>query len=245
MWLRLVTRFRPMPRFLPNTVLSDCWSSVGNVTFYHRNGICYFRSKAYSEFKGTAEQLEQKELHHRAILAWQTLTPRLQQKWRRHAVGVASHRPPFGDGNHISGYNLFVSAYHGFAQLGNEHIPAPRPFVPFPIFSLDFVECSMASLFDMELRFRLTMYGTDDPSRYRVLGKIQIGAPGVGRNPGMMRNYLSKSVPTGTVSEIVFNVQCMRFDIDMFQLHVRYLLLDTKTGYRSQYHSQSALAIIL
>ncbi len=245
MWLRLVTRFRPMPRFIPNTLLSDCWSSVGNVTFYHRNGICYFRSKAYSEFKETAERLEQKELHHRAILAWQTLTTRQQQKWRILAVGVASHRPPFGDGNHISGYNLFVSAYHGFAQLGNEHIPAPRPFVPFPIFSLDFVRCSMASLFDMELRFRLTMCGTDEPSRYRVLGKIQIGAPGVGRNPGMMRNYLSESVPNGTVSEIVFNVQRKRFDIDMFQLHVRYLLLDTKTGYRSQYHSLSALATIL
>ena len=234
-----------MPRFLPNTVLSDGWSSVGNVTFYHRNGICYFRSKAYSEFKGTAEQLEQKELHHRAILAWQTLTPRLQQKWRRLAVGVASHRPPFGDGSHISGYNLFVSAYHGFAQLGNEHIPVPRRFEPFPIFSLDFVSCSMGSLFDMELRFRLTMCGTDEPSRYQVLGKFQIEAPGVGRNPGIMRNYLSKSVPSDAMSEIVFNVPRKRFDIGMFQLYVRYLLLDTKTGYRSQYHPLSALATIL
>ena len=241
MWLRLVTRFRPMPRFLPNTLLSDCWSSIGNVTFYHRNGICYFRSRAYSEFKGTAEQLEQKQVHHRAILAWQGLSNRQQLKWRKLAVGVAAHRPPFGDGNHISGYNLFVSAYHGFAQLGNEQVPVPRPFEPFPIFSLDFVGCSMASLFDMGLRFRLTMCGTDEPSRYRVLGKIQLEAPGVGRNTGMMRNYLSESIPTGIVSEIVFNVPRKRFDIDMFQLHVRYLLLDTKTGYRSQYHTISTI----
>lgn len=236
MWLRLVNAL-PMPRFRPNTVLSDCWSSVGNVTFYHRNGICYFRSKAYSEFSGTSDQIEQKGLHHRAILAWQGLTHRQQLKWRRLAVGVASHRPPFGDDNHISGYNLFVSAYHGFAQLGNEHVPVPRPFEPFPILSLDFVSCSMSSLFDMELRFV--------PSKYRVLGKIQIEAPGVGRNPGLMRNYLSESVPTGTVSEIVFNVPRKRSDIDMFQLHIRYLLLDTKTGYRSQYHTLSALATIL
>lgn len=245
MWLRLVTRFRPMPRFLPNTLLSDCWSSIGNVTFYHRNGICYFRSRAYSEFKGTAEQLEQKQVHHRAILAWQTLTHRQQLKWRRLAVGVASHRPPFGDGNHISGYNLFVSAYHGFAQLGNEHIPQPKPFEPFPIFSLDFVSCSMTSLFDMELRFRLTMCETDEPSRFRVLGKIQIEAPGVGRNPGLMRNYLSESIPTRTVAGIVFNVPRKRFDIDIFQLHLRYLLIDSKTGYRSQYHSLSVLAVIV
>ncbi len=243
-WLRLVMRFRHMPRFLPNTLLSDCWSSVGNVTFYHRNGICYLRSKAYSEFKGTVGQLEQKQVHHRAILAWQGLSNRQQLKWRKLAVGVAAHRPPFGDGNHISGYNLFVSAYHGFAQLGNEHIPTPKPLEPFPIFSLDFVGCSMSSLFDMELRFRLTMCETDEPSRYRVLGKIQIEAPGVGRNPGKMRNYLSKSVPTGKVSEIAFNVPRKRFDIDMFQLHVRYLLFDTKTGYRSQYHTLSTICLI-
>lgn len=119
-----------MPRFRSNAVLSDCWSSVGNITFYHRNGVCYFRSKAYSEFKGTVGQLEQKQVHRRAILAWQGLSHMQQLKWRKLAVGVASHRPPFGDGNHISGYNLFVSAYHGFAQLGNEHVPIPRPFTP-------------------------------------------------------------------------------------------------------------------
>lgn len=234
-----------MPRFRPNTVLSDCWSSVGNVTFYHRNSVCYFRSKAYSEFAGTSDQIEQKGLHHRAILAWQGLNNGQQLKWRKLAVGVAAHRPPFGDGNHISGYNLFVSAYHGFAQLGKERVPIPKPFEPFPIFTLDFVCCSMVSLFDMELRFRLTMCGTGVSSRYRVLGKIQIEAPSVGRNPGLMRNYLSDSVPAEAVSEIVFNVPRERFDIDMFQVHVRYLLLDTKTGYRSQYHSLSALAAIL
>ena len=234
-----------MPRFRPNTVLSDCWSSVGNVTYYHRNGICYFRSKPYSEFAGTGEQLEQKNLHRRAILAWQRLPGEQQLKWGKIAIGVVSHRPPFGDGNHISGYNLFVSAYHGFAQMGNEHVPVPRPFTPFPIFSLDFVGCSMASLFDMELRFRLTLCGTDEPSRYRVLGKIQIDAPGVGRNPGMMRNYLSDFVPGNTMSEIVFNVPRKRFDLDMFQLHLRYLLIDSKTGYRSQYQSLSALTAIL
>lgn len=103
----------------------------------------------------------------------------------------------------------------------------------------------MASLFDVELRFRLTMCGTDEPSRYRALGKIQIDAPGVGRNPGMMRNYLSDSVPGDTMSEIVFNVSRKRFDLDMFQLHLRYLLIDSKTGYRSQYQSLSALTRIL
>ena len=36
-----------------------------------------------------------------------------------------------------------------------------------------------------------------------------------------------------------------RNDLEMFQIHIRYLLLDTVTGYRSQYQNLSALAIIL
>jgi hypothetical protein len=231
-----------MPRFVPDTLFSDCWSSVGNVTYYHRNGICYFRSKAYSEFAGTAEQLEQKELHQRAIKAWRELSSKDQKKWRRYAEGVAAHRPPFGDGNSISGYNLFVSSYHGFAQLGNEHVPVPKKFEAFPIFSLDFVGAEMVSLFDVKLRFKLTLCGTSNFSRYRVLGKIQIEEPGVGRHPGRHRNYLSESVPDGASSEIEFVVPMNRNDLEMFQIHIRYLLLDTITGYRSQYHSLSAIA---
>ena len=231
-----------MPRFYAYTRFSDCWSSVGNVTFYHRDGVCYFRSKAYSEFAGTAEQLERKELHHRAILAWQRLEAEVQKEWRALAMSVEAHRPPFGDGNHISGYNLFVSAYHGFAQLGNEHIPVPQKFEAFPIFSMDFVGCSMASESEMLLRFRLTVCGVEVASRYRVLGKIQIEEPGVGRNPGKMRNFLSTSVPSGMVSEVEFIVPRKRFDISVFQIHIRYLLLDSAAGYRSQYHSLSALA---
>ena len=127
------------------------------MTYYHRNGVCYFRSKAYSEFAGTAEQMEQKGLHLRAIKAWRGLSSKEQKRWRRFAEGVAAHRPPYGDGNSISGYNLFVSAYHGFAQLGNEHSPTPRRFEAFPIFSLDFVGAEMVSLFDVKLRFKLTL----------------------------------------------------------------------------------------
>lgn len=234
-----------MPKYIPNSRFSDCWASVGDITFYHRNGQCYFRKKSVCKFQRTAGQIAVSEVHRRALAAWRALDHDVQLRWNECAKAVTSHRPPFDKTTHITGHNLFVSAYHGYAQLGNEHIPVPRRFEPFPIFSLDFVGCSMSSLFDMELRFRLTMYGTDGPSRYRVLGKIQIEAPGVGRNPGMMRNYLSESIPTGTVSDIVFNVPRKRFDVDMFQLHLRYLLIDSKTGYRSQYHSLSALATIL
>ena len=155
------------------------------------------------------------------------------------AKGVASHRPPFGQKNSISGYNLFVSAYHGFAQLGNEHIPVPVMFEPFQIFSLDYLECSAIDGGLLRLRFRLTLCGTNDAERYRVLGKIQIGEPGCGRNPGLMRNCLSESIPAGNCSVIEFLVPDATPTLEMKQLHLRYLLLDTKTGYRSQYHSLS------
>ena len=46
-------------------------------------------------------------------------------------------------------------------------------------------------------------------------------------------------------SEIEFVVPMNRNDLEMFQIHIRYLMLDTVTGYRSQYQNLSALAIIL
>lgn len=233
-----------MPRFYPNIQFSDCWSSVGDITYYHRNGICYFRSKAYTEFKGTSEQMVRLDLHRRAIRAWQGLDHATQMAWRSLSKNVVAHRPPFDNRNHISGYNLFVSAYHGFAQLGNEHIPEPVMFEPFPIFSMDYLDCSAIDGGLLRLRFRLTLCGAGEPERYRMLGKFQIGEPGCGRNPGMMRNCLSKSIPSGECSVIELLVPDTVPALEMKQLHLRYLLLDTKTGYRSQYHSLSAIATI-
>ena len=176
------------------------------------------------------------------------MEPSAQERWREFATTVAAHRPPFGDRNHISGYNLFVSAYHGFAQLGNEHIPEPAPFIPFPVFCLDFGGCGAAGDSNILLRFRLTLCGTEEFARYRVLGKMQFEVPGHGRNPGKMRNFLSLSVPDASVSEVVFQVQNYRsiwgLALDTYQLHMRYLLLDTVTGYRSQYHSLSTLVSV-
>ncbi len=232
-----------MPKYIPNIQFSDCWSSVGNVTFYHRNGICYFRSKPYSQFSGTPDQLIQADLHKRAINAWQSLEHTEQLKWRKLADGVASHKPPFGHKNSISGYNLFVSAYHGFAQLGNEHCPTPQAFEPFPIFSMDYLGGLKNQHGILVLCYRLTLCGTSAPERYRMLAKIQIGEPGIGRNPGKMRNCLSNSIPSAATSEVIFEVPDNKPNVHTKQLHIKYLLLDTITGYRSQYHSLSSLFI--
>lgn len=62
-------------------------------------------------------------MHRRAIAAWQSLPAEQQDLWESYSLGVEPHRPPFDHTTRISGYNLFVSAYHGFATLGNEYVP--------------------------------------------------------------------------------------------------------------------------
>ena len=126
-----------MPRFLPNTRFSDCWSSVGDVTFYHRDGVCYFRKRSVCAYVGSAGQTAAGDVHKRALAAWRGLSHDVQLKWNSIAMSVRPHRPPFDGSAHITGHNLFVSAYHGFAQTGDEHIPQPAPWRRFPPFSVE------------------------------------------------------------------------------------------------------------
>ena len=48
-------------------------------------------------------------------------------------------------------------------------------------------------------------------------------------------------MPESSSSEIVFTVPRNRMDLEVFQVHVRYLLIDSVTGYRSQYNRASAI----
>lgn len=235
-----------MPKFVPNSRLSDCWSSVGNVTFYHRDGKCYCRSKPAPVFPGTMKQMEHQSVHLRALAAWRTLDQNTQLQWRRRAMGVTAHRPPFSGEGHISGYNLFVSAYHGFATLGDEHIPEPQAFEEFPPFWMEHVSAEVTGSVNLVLRFNLFVGENDAPLRYRTLGKIQMVEAGKGCNPGKMQNFLSAE----TVS-VSTNPRIVEFSIpeylsffggvpqQEYTCHIRYLLLDTITGYRNLYHKLS------
>ena len=219
-----------MPKFHPTPVIQDCWSSIGNITFYHRNGQCFYKRKPYTQYRGTAAQLDQAQVHHRAILAWQQLSHAVQLQWRELAKSVPSHRPPYDDNHHISGYNLFVSAYHGFAQLGREHVPVPQPYPLFPISHLQLLQVdSGTSSGFVSLRCRLTLQNTDNPTRWHVSARIQLTAPGVGCDPGKMRTYLGIR---NSDNEIVFNVP--HPDTEDFQVHLRYRLIDGVTGYRNR-----------
>ena len=89
-----------MPRFYPSVLISDAYGSVGDVTFYHRGGKCFYRKRSHSRYPGTAAQTSALDVHRRALAAWNRIGARFDHK------------------AYISGQNLFFSAYHRFATLG-------------------------------------------------------------------------------------------------------------------------------
>lgn len=236
-----------MPRYYPNSLISDCWSSIGNITFYHRDGLCYWRKKSTLQFVGSSAQLKALDVHRRALRAWSGLSHETQLEWNHLAKDVSAHKPPFIGHNSITGHNLFVSAYHGFCTLGNEHTPEPKVYEPFPDFFLEFVTVEVINSIDMVVKFRLTIIGSKVPSRYAVLGKVQLQEAGRGCNPGKMKNVLS--VSSGNFidgsTDITFTipnyVSFCGFELTSYSLHLRYLLIDTYTGYRNNYKSLSCL----
>ena len=126
-----------MPKYIPNALFTDCYASVGNITFFHRDGECYFRSKANPIVPGTSGQQVQLSIHQRGLKEWRNLNHDEQLEWNALAKSVRSKRPPFNTSTHISGYNLFMSAYHGLACIGDERIPTPQPLPTFPVIHLE------------------------------------------------------------------------------------------------------------
>ena len=237
-----------MPKYIPSLPFEDCYGSVGEKTYYHRNGVCYYKKRARPAFPGTMLQMEHQTIHLKAIAAWQSLEPPVQKEWNRCAVGVQSHRPPFDGKSGISGYNLFVSAYHGFARLGNEHVPAPVPWEPFPVYSVDCVSVVGCTEGLLQLGFHILMPDDVEAGRYWLYARIQLTKPGGGVRPGLMRNYLARSgCPAGeSVVEVVVPdyAGSWALNLQTYKAHTRYLLIDSRLGYRNTYRQLSADLIL-
>lgn len=226
-----------MPRFVPSVLISDCWGSMGDLTFYHVDGRCYYKNKPKCNFPGTAGQNEQLEVHRRALAAWRTLGHSVQLIWNSLAEPVISHQPPFDNTAHISGHNLFVSAYHGFYTLGDEHVPAPQPWEKFPVYAVEFLSCDRPTPDDLCLHFNVAFENCERPDRYQLLFKLQLTKPGGGKNKGKMRNFLSGapcSAGDSTVDLLIPDYRAIwGLDLPTYQVHCWYLLLDRQTGYRN------------
>ena len=115
---------------------------------------------------------------------------------------------------------------------------------------------------DLRIALKLSMSEANNPTRYALLCKAQLTEAGRGCNPGKMRNFLAEdvpgSVPAGVSSEAVpelsgtVEVRTVAITIpdyktfsgtvsDSYSLHIRYMLIDRETGYRSRYQKLSAV----
>ena len=226
-----------MPKYTPSIPFEDCYGSVGELTYYHKDGQCYYRKRASPAFPGTMRQMEHQEVHLRAIAAWQQLESSVQKQWNAISPAVIVHRPPFDGKAHMSGYNLFVSAYHGFATLGDEHVPAPVPWKEFPVHAVDRVDG--VSVVDGSLRigFAVRMEESVEAGLYRLLVRLQLAKPGGGRNQGKMRSFLADGflAPGDSVASVTIPDYISRWGLDLqaYTLHCKINLLDSRTGYRN------------
>lgn len=228
-----------MPKYIPNSRLTDCYASVGNITFYHRDGECFFRTKAKPAFPGTAGQQVQLSIHQRGLQEWRNLSHDEQLEWNALARTVRSKRPPFNTSSHISGYNLFMSAYHGLACIGDERIPEPQPIPDFPVVCLEMASSTVINETDLKLPFRIT--GAPIPKTMRIIGKLQLTAPGYSAHRGKFRNYVATITSTG---HVIFTVPDFKtisgLNLNEYLIHLRYFFIDSTSGHRSKEISLTA-----
>ena len=222
----------------PNILVSDVYGSAGGVTAVHKDGKVCLRRKSSVRYPGTPAQLEHLAVHRRALAAWRGLEHEVQIQWNEHAEEVEPHRPPSDGKAWISGQNLFVSAYHGFATLGQERVPEPCSFKGFPGFAVSEVKGVEV---EGDLSLRLSIAGLEgvDAERYWLYGQVQVVYAGCGTSSRLKwKSVLSSGACAGGVAEMNVsdwrNVWPFIGKDRRFTMHVRFVLLDAVTGYRSQ-----------
>ena len=232
-----------MPLYRPSILLFDAYGSVGSVTFYHRKGRCYTRQRVKASYPGTPAQLEHLAIHRRAMAAWASLDCDTQLKWIEYETTAEPHRPPFDHKAHISGNNLFVSAYHGFALMGNEHTPEPHPF-QMPSFAVSFDEAVVENA-ALQLTVDAHVSLDDNPERYRLYARLRLTNPGKGYGVRGMKGFLADGDCSGRMT-ITIPGYAEIWDLieDRFQIQAMCILLDSETGFRSQYQRTIGLLSI-
>lgn len=229
-----------MPLFKPSILISDAWGSTEDLTWFHRGGKCFVKKRSSDKYVATPARLEYLDVHRRALAAWREQSHETQLLWNEYGKMAISHRPPYDNTAHISGQNLFVSAYHGFYTLGDEHVPEAHPFGPFPVFAMEFSSAEELVESTLQLRFLAYCGATVTPERYRILMKLQLTHPGGGRRQTKFRNVLAASCCSGEEGLVEFEIPdyLQRWSLDAlpgYGAHCQYIVLDTLTGYRDQY----------
>lgn len=142
-------------------------------------------------YPGTPAQLEHLAIHRRALAAWASLDSEMQKLWNTYETGAESHRPPYDHKSHISGNNLFVSAYHGFALMGDEHTPVAHPFLMPPPFLVTFDRATVeARTLRLTVDAHVSQYAQAE--RYRLYARLRLTDPGKGYGVRGMRGFLAE-----------------------------------------------------
>lgn len=231
-----------MPLYRPSILLSDAYGSAGEVTFYHRNGRCYTRRRVKASYPGTPSQLAHLAVHRRAMAAWASLDPETQKLWNAYETTAESHRPPFDHKAHISGNNLFMSAYHGYALMGKEQIPQPHPFRAFSPFAVAFLSASVEAG-SLVLSVDAHLPEIPDAVFYRLYARIRLTKPGRGFGVRGMKGFLAEGNGSGRITiRIPSYKEIWNIPDGVFQIQAQCVLLDSRTGFRSQY--QRAIQVI-
>ena len=164
---------------------------------------------------------------------WRDLGHDEQLEWNALAKSVRSKRPPFNSSSHISGYNLFMSAYHGLACIGEERVPEPRPLPDFPVVYLELASAAVLNGTDLQISFRIN--GDTISDRLRIIGNIQLTAPGYSAHRGKFRNYVGVLSDEGFVSFVIHDFRSVcSLDLKEYQVHMKYFLIDANSGHRSK-----------
>ena len=114
--------------------------------------------------------------------------------------------------------------------MSREQVPEPHSYPEFPISSLQLLITTCSNGVST-VRYRLTLV-TSTPERWHISAKIQLTAPGVGRDPSKMRTYMGIR---SSDNKIAFNVP--NPNIEDYQVPLRYSLIDSVTGYRNNWHN--------
>ena len=192
-----------MPRFTPSVLISDCWGSVGDLTFYHVDGRCYFKKKNQCEFPGTDAQNSQLDVHRRALAAWRTLEHSVQLTWNALAEPVISHKPAWQK------FPVHSLDFEDAAVDGTDLRLCFHSYFP---------ETEPAGRYQVLSRIQLTKpgYGRNQGHMRNFLAEAPCDS-GDGRVFIVVDDFRRRW-------DLV---------LDEYQVHGRYVLLDRQTGYRN------------
>lgn len=124
-----------------------------------------------------------------------------------------------------------------YAKVVEPHRP---PFEKFPTFLVRILGASALNG-TLYIRWKLDMI--DPEGRYRLLTKVQLASPGRGLSTGDLRNFLAE----GTANDAAVTtcipgyISIWGLNLQSYQIHARCILLDTRTGYRSQFFAVSGV----